>query len=139
MHRFMGESLEHSDNVNTHYRTFFRAFFTSSPVGEQNHAILRGKALHAAADPRHAAHTHLRSDARTDRAASHPRKAANAPLEVGGNGAAGSATAAAASRDRYGDQEEGSEGAASAGWSTLAIYIAPRRSLRPPRSSSSTT
>ena len=53
--------------------------------------------------------------------------------EVGGNGAA-----AAASRGRYGDQEEGSEGAASAGWSTPAVYTAPRRSLRPRRSSSST-
>ena len=58
----MGRSLARSDNVNTHYRTpTFRAFLTSAPSGEQNHAISRRTALHAAAGSRHAAHTHLRS------------------------------------------------------------------------------
>ena len=96
MHRLMGESLEHSDNVNTHYRTpTFRAFFTSSPAGEQNHAILRGKALHAAAGPRHAAHTHLRRFATLVRIAPPPIRAPPRAKPqtlhsmLGGNGAGG--------------------------------------------------
>ena len=65
------------------------------------------------------------------------RRAVNGPLEVGPDGAASSASAAAACRGRSGAHEEWNEGAASAKWSAPASSIAPRRSLRCRRALSS--
>ena len=65
------------------------------------------------------------------------RRAVNGPLEVGPDGAASSASAAAACRGRSGTQKERNEGAARAKWSAPASSITPQRSLRCRRALSS--